>query len=145
MSGRRRVKLITGVTVEDVDCYDVDCLEIRHLNPCTFSPCYASGEVLNTKVRSSIVPIKRWIESYYDPILTKCRQEGGYIALSPEIDETIGKYIKIICSEYEDRLSSVNHFLELSQSNLDQITNKITNATFLERLKFLFTRSISFE
>jgi len=154
----RSVKLITGVNVEMVLCDRMDSLEVRIFNPNTSSPCYDTTEVLNTSVKVQVVPIKHWVNRYYKSsadvmphhIYDKAElvTEEDYIAVSPELDETLGKYIRIIASECEMiRLQEQNtrHFLELSQKNLETVCSNIDDASLWKRLKYLFTRRMKIE
>jgi len=156
----RPVKLITGVNVEMVLCDRMDSLEVRIFNPNNSSPCYGTTELLNTSVKRHVVPIKHWVNCYYKSSASEgvmphhindkaeLITEEDYIAVSPELDETLGKYTRIIASECETvKLQEQNtrHFLELSQKNLETVCSNIDEASFWKRLKYLFTGRMKIE
>lgn len=150
----RLVKLITGVTVEEVPCSGT------HLEGYTqnSSPSYSTNELLHTSsYHRYVVPVKEWITSRCcgkTGSATLCLAEAckdwennvDYIAMSPEVDETIGKYIKIISNELavkeEERAFYMQQFLNHKEA-LSKLTNKVVTASFWKRLKYLFTGDLT--
>jgi hypothetical protein len=156
----RPVKLITGVNVETVMCDHMDSLRVASFNPSTSSPCYMTKEVFNTPSRMHIIPIKHWKRSYYKtsmeadsygkPFLKddNLMEEEGYIAVNPEIDETLGRYIQLISSEANDKVEEANRKRDYYWQENDRLRGVIESfdkATFWERLKYLFTGSMKIE
>jgi hypothetical protein len=70
--------------------------------------------------------------------------EEGYIAVSPEIDETLGKYISIIVNECETARLKERQEKEWS-AELEGKLFSYRNATFWKRLKYLFTGRMKIE
>lgn len=150
----RPVKLITGVNVETVMCDRMDSLQVMSFNPRS-SPCYGSREVLDTLHKMHVVPIKHWIKQHYkhdhqhipqylqEPIV-----EEDYIAVSPELDETLGKYIKLISSEANEKVEEANCKRDYYWQENDRLRwciESFDKATFWKRLKYLFTGRMKIE
>jgi len=150
----RPVKLITGVNVETVMCDRMDSLRIMSTAR-NYSPCYETGEAFLTNTKLHIIPIKHWVKQHYQhdhqyipKFLQEPIVEEGYIAASPELDETLGKYIQLISSEANDKVEEANrkrdHYWQ-ENDRLRGVIDSFDKATFWERLKYLFTGRMKFE
>lgn len=165
----RKVKLITDVAIEEVLCDRLDSIECRFFNPATMSIVHQTNEVLATQsVEKHVVPIKSWVEYKCcgnSGIRGICLAEGcreghskeeGYIAMSPKIDETLGKYIEILNKETQrnkelaefERKRKEETYSELlearkglgkSMGKLTDLISLVQEASFWKRLKYLFT------
>jgi len=154
----RPVKLITGVNVETVMCDRMDSLEVR-LHQWDFSPCYSTMEALQTGykegAKTHIVPIKRWVKGHYKhdhqhvpQFLQESIVEEGYIAVSPELDETLGKYIKLISSDANEKVEEAyrkRDYYWQESDRLKGVINSFDKASFWRRLGYLFTGRMKIE
>jgi hypothetical protein len=148
----RMVKLITEVVVTEVPCERLDSIEVRSF-PSNSSVCYPTKELLGTyDVKRQVVPIKYWVESkaypksgYGNPDCVEVKTEEGYIALSPEIDSTIGKYIEILNSEINELSLSkayVENNLKIAMEEWSNTKHKLyvyELASLWQRIKYVFT------
>lgn len=161
------IKLITGVTIEEVPYFGQDSIEIRMVDQTSLSRVDITGDFILTPLKTNrrIIPVKYWYKNllvgkgkgnYTDPNTGKeYSVEEGAIAISPEIDETIGKYLNILDGE----VSNLNTQLAGKQRELDQMTNKheeanrkLTTANdviqlmqdmpFFKRLRWAFTKKV---
>ncbi len=149
----RPVKLITDVVVEEVLCSGAS-MSIHGFNP-NQSICYATDEVLHTSsVQRYVVPVKQWMierccgkSSIAGMCLAEACTEGrevtvDYIAVSPQLEDTIGKYIKILSSELENAKSEANTYRQVGEAwklDFQKLSKKYAEASFWQRLKYLFT------
>jgi hypothetical protein len=159
----RPVKLVTGVNVETVMCDRMDSLEVR-LHQWDFSPCYSTMEALQTGykegAKTHVVPIKRWVESHYKSSVSEnvmpyhindkaeLVTEEGYIAVNPELDETLGKYIKLISSEANEKVEEAyrkRDYYWQESDRLKGVINSFDKASFWVRLGYLFTGRMKIE
>lgn len=154
----RTVKLIKDVVIEEVLCDKMDSIECRFFNPFTMSNVYETNEVLATQsVERYVVPIKHWFnyKCCGKAPAGLCLAEGcpegysleeDYIAMSPKIDETLGKYIDILVSEIKNKTGESDKYriaLNTEISNRERYESLqrfvVNTASFWKRLKYLFT------
>lgn len=164
----RTVKLIKDVVIEEVLCDKMDSIECRFFNPFTMSNVYETNEVLATQsVERYVVPIKHWFnyKCCGKAPAGLCLAEGcpegysleeDYIAMSPKIDETLGKYVGILVSEATkyreladfEKAAKERGYAEISEARKEvgrltikvwDTEDKVNTASFWKRLKYLFT------
>ena len=151
----KRVKLITGLQIEEVVAYNSQYVQVVDAYNHSFSS--PDRNMLTTTERKvHVVPIKHWVESFCD-LPSDCPSEmkyehittkEGYIAVSPEIDEVLGKYLSC-CN---DEINSLEKEKSRLEGQLFDIQNKergfrrqllkYETLTLWQRLKFLFKGSI---
>lgn len=146
----KRVKLITGLQIEEVVAYDPHSIQIVEQYNHSFSP--SDSTMLATVERKvHIVPIKHWVENWValsDEFKEETRTEEGYIAASPEIDEVLGKYLRCCHNEItylrkrETELQGMYHSTMGTLIGKNAKLTKYETLTFWQRLKFLFKGNI---
>jgi hypothetical protein len=144
----KRVKLITGLQIEEVVAYDIHCIYVEDRYNHSFSS--PDRNMLTTTERKvHVVPIKHWVENWVTLNTERDNwTEEGYIAASPEIDEVLGKYLRCCHNEITylkehgaKREGQLFHLQNKLDCSLRQIT-KYETLTFWQRLKFLFKGNI---
>lgn len=151
----KRVKLITGLQIEEVVAYNPHSIQIVAQYNHSFSP--PDSTVLATVERKvHVVPIKHWVERFCDlpsdcpseMLYKHTRTEEGYIAASPEIDEVLGKYLRCCHNEItylKERETKLQGQLFDIQNKFHYSSLQLTKyetLTVWQRLKFLFKGSI---
>jgi translation initiation factor 2B subunit (eIF-2B alpha/beta/delta family) len=146
----KRVKLITGLQIEEVVAYNPQYVQVAAQQHHSFSsPDRSMLATIERKVH--VVPIKHYVENWValsDEFKEETRTEEGYIAASPETDEVLGKYLRCCHNEITWKTERIAD-LEDRKRSLEQqcrdfmfVLNKYRNLTFWQRLKFLFKWSI---
>lgn len=80
------------------------------------------------------------IESHVVPVSRVCRtgHPDLFIAYSPQVEEKLGVPIRAILREAEASRLAWNS----ARDHMLRLQNRITEARFLDRLKYLFTRKL---
>jgi hypothetical protein len=74
--------------------------------------------------------------------------EEGYIAVNPELDETLGKYINLISSEANEKVEEAyrkRDYYWQESDRLKGVINSFDKASFWVRLGYLFTGRMKIE
>lgn len=155
------VNLIKDIVVEQVPYIGQSEIGVRHHIGFNNSGCCEKGYegIFLTQARSEyrIVEVKSWVQtklrdkSYFkDPIALEIEPreknfiiEKDFIALSPFVDNVLGKYIKVLDTEIVNLKYKVAEEYMKNGSLSEKISDlkhrrEVLNKSFWERLKYLF-------
>jgi hypothetical protein len=146
----KRVKLITGLQIEEVVAYNPSHIQVVESYNHSFSP--SDSTMLATEERKvHVVPIKHWVDNWVtldNRFGEHTTTEEGYIAASTKIDEVLGKYLRCCHNEItylKERETKLQGQLFDIQNKFHYSSLQLTKyetLTFWQRLKFLFKGNI---
>lgn len=122
----RQVKFIKSLNIEILPLTKYNEVEYHTYNPSHVMSEYDPYFLHTKDVTTQVVPVNQF---------TKENSEGErvetYIAYSEEVEELLNMPFK-----------SISHQIEMISRTLDIVRYTVTNATFIKRLKYLFTRKL---
>lgn len=156
------VNVIKDIVVEKIPYVGQNEVEFRQyiMNDCSSLTSDHGLLLCKENLKHQVVPVKRWLllktpdilrdrKSWGDPTVIDEIIEKDYIALSPYVNDVLGKYLKIINVEFVDQKSMIaQQYMENEKNTyrIQELKHKrnTLNSSFWERLKYLF-KGISYE